>query len=66
MPNELTKRLCYSQFQSNELYHHGILGMHWGEKNGPPYPLSAEVNKAVKKTTSRFGLFATYKEQCDR
>lgn len=49
MPNELTKHLCYSQFQGNELYHHGILGMHWGVKNGPPYPLSAEVNKAVKK-----------------
>lgn len=22
-----------------ELYHHGILGMHWFERNGPPYPL---------------------------
>ena len=24
----------------NELYHHGILGQKWGQKNGPPYPLS--------------------------
>ena len=24
----------------NELYHHGVQGMHWGERNGPPYPLS--------------------------
>lgn len=22
-----------------ELYHHGIKGMHWGDRNGPPYPL---------------------------
>lgn len=25
---------------STELYHHGILGQKWGQKNGPPYPLS--------------------------
>lgn len=30
----------------NELYHHGILGMHWGEKNGPPYPLDANDHSA--------------------
>lgn len=47
MPNELTKRLCHSQFQGNELYHHGILGMHWGEKNGPPYPLSSKTSNKV-------------------
>ena len=22
------------------LYHHGVQGMHWGVRNGPPYPLS--------------------------
>lgn len=34
-----------------ELYHHGTLGMHWGIKLGPPYPLSkkaAGVNKLLK------------------
>lgn len=29
----------------NELYHHGIKGMHWGVENGPPYPLGSEGKK---------------------
>lgn len=26
------------------LEHHGILGMHWGRRNGPPYPLDSDVS----------------------
>ena len=22
-----------------DIYHHGTKGMHWGVKNGPPYPI---------------------------
>ena len=31
------------------LEHHGILGMHWGKKNGPPYPLAAGSHSSSEK-----------------
>ena len=31
------------------LAHHGILGMKWGHRNGPPYPLGAEDHSAAEK-----------------
>lgn len=31
----------------NSLTHYGIPGMHWGERNGPPYPLKPSVHNAV-------------------
>ena len=36
------------KMQVNELYHHGIRGQKWGQRNGPPYPLSRKVSDAVK------------------
>ena len=35
--------------QSLYLCHHGIMGMKWGVKNGPPYPLSAKAHSASEK-----------------
>ena len=39
----------YQIIHSNELRHHGIKGMRWGVKNGPPYPLDEEDRSASEK-----------------
>ena len=35
------------------LVHHGIKGMHWGVKRGPPYPLDGSVKRAEKNAQKR-------------
>ncbi|MCC8110996.1 MAG: hypothetical protein LIO74_05050 [Ruminococcus sp.] len=39
----------------NELYHHGILGQKWGQKNDPPYPLGSAYSSVEKTPSSVVG-----------
>lgn len=52
--NEWAKELIHSNLEQNELYHHGILGMHWGVRRYQPYPSDykgngREIGQALKK-----------------
>lgn len=43
-----------AKVENDTLYHHGILGMKWGHKNGPPYPLGAGDHSASEKKAGWF------------
>lgn len=36
-----------------ELYHHGIQGQKWGDRNGPPYPLTEKQYSSVEKRLNK-------------
>lgn len=37
--------------EAESLEHHGIKGMKWGVKHGPPYPLEEKISKRVSKNS---------------
>lgn len=52
MKNKLASEILHSYIlddSSDSLSHHGIKNMHWGVKNGPPYPLDKKVSARIKK-----------------
>ena len=42
------------ELSEETLEHHGILGMHWGRRNGPPYPLDSDKSTG-KRLKQGFG-----------
>lgn len=52
------------EYYSNlELYHHGISGMKWGKKNGPPYPLGGSDHSAAEKEAGTKGWTKAAKKE---
>lgn len=47
-----------NEFYPNYMVHSGILGQKWGQRNGPPYPLSTSKHESVTKTAGNAERYA--------
>ena len=45
-----------------ELYHHGILGQKWGQRNGPPYPIAPSNHSASEKKKGYYKSIKGYSD----
>ena len=49
-------------YYETELAHHGVGGMHWGKRNGPPYPLNALGKASLAKQKKHDAKIAAKEE----
>ena len=47
----------------DELYHHGVLGMHWRQRNGPPYPLGSDISTGHRLKSGAAGSVSKTKKK---